>query len=149
MSLHHIEKQKIKVTLQTKMTFGADTESYELITFGTSIHKGADLYLQYTEESEAGTTKTTIKHKPNETVLLRGGAIQMRQLFRLHETTNGHYESEYGMLGLWTTTEQIKHEWNEQERQGRLTLHYQLHMQGSEPGQYEMTIIYQNKELII
>ena len=100
MSLHHIDKQKIKVTLQMKISFGSDTESYELITFGTSMYKGTDVYLQYTEESEAGTTNTTIKHKPNETLLLRSGAFKMRQLFRLQETTNGHYESLYGMLGL-------------------------------------------------
>ena len=40
-----------------------------------------------------------LKHKPNETLLLRSGAFKMRQLFRLQETTNGHYESLYGMFG--------------------------------------------------
>jgi len=144
LSLHHIEKQKIKVTLQTKITYGADKEIYELTTFGTSMYKGSDLYLQYTEESEAGTTNTTIKHKPNETVLLRGGACKMRQLFRLQETTNGHYENVYGMFGLRTTTNRISHQWDEQKQEGTLTLRYQLHMQGSEPGQYEMTILYKN-----
>lgn len=144
MSLHHIDKQKIKVTLQMKISFGSETESYELITFGTSIYKGTDLYLQYTEESEAGTTNTTIKHKPNETLLLRSGAFKMRQLFRLQETTNGHYESLYGMLGLLTTTNHISHQWDDEEQEGTLTLRYQLHMQGSEPGQYEMTILYKN-----
>lgn len=144
MSLHQIDKQKVKVTLKTKITYGPDTESFELITFGTSLYKGADLYLQYTEESEAGSTNTTIKHKSNETILLRNGAFKMRQLFRLQETTNGHYENVYGMFGLLTTTNHISHQWNEQEHEGKLTLHYQLHMQGSEPGQYEMTIIYKN-----
>lgn len=144
MSLHHIDKQKIKVTLQMKISFGSDTESYELITFGTSMYKGTDLYLQYTEESEAGTTNTTVKHKPNETLLLRSGAFKMRQLFRLQETTNGHYESLYGMLGLLTTTNHISHQWDDAEQEGTLTLRYQLHMQGSEPGQYEMTILYKN-----
>ena len=144
MSLHQIDKQKVKVTLKTKITYGPDTESYELITFGTSLYKGSDLYLQYTEESEAGTTNTTIKHKSNETLLLRNGAFKMRQLFRLQETTNGHYENVYGTFGLLTTTNHISHQWNEQEQEGKLTLHYQLHMQGSEPGQYEMTIIYKN-----
>ena len=88
MSLHQIDKQKVKVTLKTKITYGPDTESYELITFGTSLYKGSNLYLQYTEESEAGSTNTTIKHKSNETILLRNGAFKMRQLFRLQETTN-------------------------------------------------------------
>lgn len=132
------------MTLKTNITYGQDTESYELITFGTSLYKGSDLYLQYTEESEAGITNTTIKHKTNETLLLRNGVFKMRQLFRLQETTNGHYENVYGMFGLLTTTNHILHQWNEIEQEGTLTLRYQLHMQGSEPGQYEMTIIYKN-----
>ena len=142
MSLHHIDKQKIKVTLQTSITYGAETETYKLITFGTSMYKGPDLYLQYIEESEAGTTNTTIKHKANETLLLRNGVFKMRQLFRLHDTTNGHYENEYGLFGLLTTTNTISHQWNEQEQEGKLILRYQLHVQGSEPGQYEMMITY-------
>ncbi len=132
------------MTLKTKITYGPDSESYELITFGTSQYKGSDLYLQYTEESGSGTTNTTIKHKSNETLLLRNGAFKMRQLFRLQETTNGHYENIYGTFGLLTTTNHISHHWNEIEQEGKLTLHYQLHMQGSEPGQYEMTIMYKN-----
>ncbi|MDQ7861500.1 DUF1934 family protein [Peribacillus frigoritolerans] len=43
-------------------------------------------------KNETGQTQTTIKHKPDETILLRNGAIKMRQLFRLQEATNGHYE---------------------------------------------------------
>lgn len=132
------------MTLKTKITYGPDTESYKLTTFGTSLNKGSDLYLQYTEESEAGTTNTTIKHKSDETLLLRSGAFKMRQIFRLQETTNGHYENVYGTFGLLTTTNHISHQWNEIEQEGQLTLRYQLHMQGSEPGQYEMTIIYKN-----
>ena len=142
MSLHQIDKQKIKVTLKTNITYGSDTESYELITFGTSLYRGSDLYLQYTEENEAGPTNTTIKHKSNETLLLRSGVFKMRQLFRLQETTNGHYENMYGTFGLLTTTNHISHLWDEIEQEGQLTLRYQLHMQGSEPGHYEMTINY-------
>lgn len=134
----------MKVTLKTKITYGSDTETYEFITFGTIMYKDSDLYLQYTEESEAGTTHTTIKHKPNETLLLRSGAFKMRQLFRLHETTNGHYENMYGRFSLLTTTYQISHQWDEQKEEGKLTLNYQFHLQGSEPGQYEMMIQYQN-----
>ncbi|MBR8645124.1 DUF1934 domain-containing protein [[Brevibacterium] frigoritolerans] len=104
MTLHDIDKHAIKVTLQTKIKHGSETETYELVTFGTKMYKGADLYLQYKEENETGQTQTTIKHKPDETILLRNGAIKMRQLFRLQEATNGHYESIYGRLGLRTTT---------------------------------------------
>ncbi|MFF2853280.1 DUF1934 domain-containing protein [Peribacillus sp. NPDC058002] len=145
MTLHDIDKHAIKVTLQTKIMHGSETETYELVTFGTKMYKGADLYLQYKEENEAGQTQTTIKHKPDETILLRNGDIKMRQLFRLQEATNGHYESIYGRLGLRTTAKKIHHQWDEQTKQGKLVLKYTLHMQGSEPGQYEMTISYKEE----
>lgn len=145
MSLHHINKQKVKVTLQTKITFGQDTEAYELITFGTSVYKGDTLYIQYTEENEAGSTNTTIKHKENETLLLRSGVFKMRQVFRLNELTDGYYESIYGRLGTQTKTKVRSYHWDEQAREGKLTLRYTLQMQGSEPGQYEMTISYKEE----
>ena len=145
MALHDIDKRKIKVTLQTKITYGSDTETYKLVTFGTSMYKGNDLYLQYTEENEAGPIQTTIKHKSDETVLLRNGALKMRQLFRLQEETYGHYESMYGRLSLKTSAKKIKHYWDERKKEGKLILRYTLHMQGSEPGQYEMTISYKEE----
>ena len=140
-----MDKRKIKVTLQTKITFGSNTETYKLVTFGTKMYKGNDLYLQYTEENEAGKVQTTLKHKSDETVLLRNGAVKMRQLFRLQEETNGHYESIYGRLGLKTSAKQITHYWDERKNKGKLFLRYTLHMQGSEPGHYEMTISYKEE----
>ncbi|WP_110928293.1 DUF1934 domain-containing protein [Bacillus massiliglaciei] len=145
MTLQGQEKRNIKVTLHTKITHGRETESYELITFGTLLSKGSDIYIQYREENEAGTVQTTIKHKPHETLLLRSGSVKMRQLFRLQEKTNGQYESVYGILGLTTTATKIDHTWNERLKEGKLSLRYQMHMQGGSPGKYELTISYREE----
>lgn len=145
LALHDLEQQSVKVTLKTKITVGSESEAYELITFGTKFQKNSSFYLQYTEESEAGKIQTTVKYKDNEILLLRNGATKMRQLFREGEATNGHYESLYGMLTLLTETKSAKHQWNEKTKEGRFEISYQMQMQGAEPGQYEMTLIYKEE----
>ena len=124
MSLHHIEKQTIKVTLQMKITFGEDTESYEFITLGTSMHKGSDLYLQYSEESEAGTTKTTLSISQMKRFCYEVGRLNMRQLFVCIKRQMDIMKVAYGMLGLWTTTSKLS--MRGMKSKVGLTLHYEL-----------------------
>lgn len=145
LALHDLEKQSVKVTLKTKITVGSETEAYELITFGTKFQKNSSFYLQYAEENEAGKVQTTVKNKDNEILLLRNGAIKMRQLFREGEMTNGHYESMYGMLALVTKTKHAHHQWNDMTKEGRFDITYQMQMQGAEPGQYELTLTYKEE----
>lgn len=139
------EKKKIKVTLQTKITIGSETEVYELVTFGEKFEKGLALYLQYTEEDENGKTKTMVKFKDQEALLMRNGTVKMRQLFVPDETTTGHYESIYGTLGMLTRTKAVEHRWNEVEKEGELNLRYDMKMQGSTLNKYEMTIAYKEE----
>ncbi|WP_419882424.1 DUF1934 domain-containing protein [Peribacillus sp. B-H-3] len=145
MTLQDSGKKNIKVTLQTKIRNGSGTESYELITFGTMFFKAGSLYLQYGEENEYGKTQTTIKYKGHEALLLRNGAVKMRQSFVPEETVHGHYESVYGTLGMITHTNSLEYQWNEDEKEGKLVLNYELTMQGSEKGYYEMTIAFREE----
>ncbi|KMY51990.1 hypothetical protein AC625_22715 [Peribacillus loiseleuriae] len=145
LALQDLEKQSVKVTLKTKITVGSESEAYELITFGTKFQKNSSFYLQYAEESEAGKIQTTVKNKDNEILLLRNGAVKMRQLFREGETTNGHYESMYGMLPLLTKTKSAHHQWNDMTKEGRFDISYRMQMQGAEPGQYELTLTYKEE----
>jgi uncharacterized beta-barrel protein YwiB (DUF1934 family) len=143
--LQATNKKKIKVTLQTKITMDSETEKYELVTFGNKFLKGPSLYLQYEEENDAGKTQTTLKYKEYETLILRNGSVKMRQLFRKDETTNGHYESVFGTLGMLTHTKAATHHWDEKAKEGVLFLCYDMQIQGSDPGQYEMTITYKEE----
>ena len=145
MSLHENKQLKIKVVLQTKITHEGVTENYEVKTSGLKFRKGSALYFQYAEKTEAGDTQTTIKYKEYETLLLRNGAVKMRQLFRPSEITNGHYESIYGTLPMRTHTESIEHLWNENTNEGALRLRYSLDVQGGEPGQYELNLNYKEE----
>jgi uncharacterized beta-barrel protein YwiB (DUF1934 family) len=138
-------KQNVKVMLRTKINNGTEADTYELITFGTKFTKGTAVYLQYTEEDENGKTQTTIKYKEQEALLMRGGAVNMRQVFSPSVATNGHYESKYGTMPMRTKTKSVSHEWNEEKREGRFVFDYELFMQGSLLGQYEMEIAYKEE----
>ena len=142
MSLQDINKQAITVRVQTKITFGKDTERHSIRSSGWKFSKGGSQFLQFIEENEAGRIQTTIKCKDDETLLLRNGAVKMRQLFRTPGTTHGHYESIYGTLELLTRTDSIEHLWDEETGEGSLKLVYMMQMQGAEPGRYEMIVSY-------
>ncbi|PLT35903.1 DUF1934 domain-containing protein [Bacillus sp. V5-8f] len=145
MSLQETDKQKVKVMLRTTIRNDGETESYELTTFGTKFSKGNALYLQYTEEDENGKTQTTVKYKDPEALIMRGGAVKMRQVFNPGETLNGHYESMYGSMPIQTKTESISHVWTEEKREGMFVFRYELFMQGDLLGQYEMAIAYKEE----
>lgn len=142
MSLQDINKHAITVRVQTKITFGKDTERHSIKSSGWKFSKGGSQYVQFIEENEAGSIQTTIKCKNDEILLLRNGAVKMRQLFRTMETTNGHYESIYGALELLTRTDSIEHLWDEKTGAGSLKLVYMMQMQGADPGRYEMIVSY-------
>ncbi|WP_409303276.1 DUF1934 domain-containing protein [Peribacillus sp. SCS-155] len=146
MSLQDTEKLKVKVTLQTTIQNGKEKESYELVTSGTVLIKKNDIYLQYTEETEAGKTNTTIKYKNAEALLMRGGAVKMRQLFRPGGITRGHYESLYGTLPMVTKTKSIHHVFFDEQNEGEFTFHYELIMQEESLGHYIMVIKYKEEE---
>jgi uncharacterized beta-barrel protein YwiB (DUF1934 family) len=140
------KKQNVKVTLRTTIDNGSETESHELITFGTKFTKGNDFYLQYSEDGETGKTQTTIKYKDVEALLMRGGAVKMRQLFRPGEMTNGHYESQYGMMPMVTKAISIQHHQTIDADSGQIIFNYELYMQGDSLGRYEMVVAYKEEE---
>ncbi|RFU62364.1 DUF1934 domain-containing protein [Peribacillus glennii] len=145
MSQQETEKQKVKVKLRTTIRNGAETETYEFTTFGMKFTKGNALYLQYTEEDENGKTQTTVKYKEPEALIMRGGAVKMRQVFNPGETMNGHYESRYGSMPMQTKTESVHHVWAEEKHEGMFVFRYELFMQGDLLGQYEMAIAYKEE----
>ncbi|CAH0345038.1 DUF1934 domain-containing protein [Bacillus sp. CECT 9360] len=142
MTMQNTDKQDVKVKLNTKISNGDETDTYEIVTSGTKFTKGNALYLQYTEEDDNGKTYTTLKFKEADALLMRSGVVKMRQVFSLSEVTNGHYESIYGTMTTQTRTKLISHLWDENKREGKFLFDYELFMQGNLLGQYEMVITY-------
>ncbi|MCJ7841588.1 DUF1934 domain-containing protein [Lederbergia sp. NSJ-179] len=133
----------IKIHLTTKVRMDNDEETYELTVFGRHYQKGQTIYLKYDEIQEQGTVHTVVKITKKEAFILRTGLLKMRLNFSLHEQKNGSHESELGTLFLTTDTKRLIHHETNDGCTGRLSLAYELAMQGTVAGYYEMDIDYE------
>ncbi|WP_157950815.1 DUF1934 domain-containing protein [Peribacillus acanthi] len=142
------EQKDVKVTLKTVISSGNEKEEYEFITFGTAQTKGETLYLQYDEiqDDNQERIQTVVKWNDEEAFIMRKGPVKMRQRFRRDVETVGIYESQYGSMQMLTYTNKMEYTWNNLEKEGIISLIYDLNMQGNKIGQYEMTILYKEEQ---
>ncbi|WP_180954020.1 DUF1934 domain-containing protein [Bacillus sp. M6-12] len=146
MSLNGTDKKNVAITLKTAIHNGGETETYELVLSGIQIFKNAAVYLQFEEAGENGAIKTIIKYTEDEALLMRSGAVKMRQVFRPGELTNGHYESIYGTLPMVTNTHEMARKISGQDHSEEIIFRYNLEMNGDNLGLYEMSIKYREEE---
>jgi uncharacterized beta-barrel protein YwiB (DUF1934 family) len=140
------ESIPVKIHLKTNITIGDDSDSFELVSFGRYYEKGDAFFLKYDEVQEEGTTHTIVKVTNEQALILRSGAVKMRMLFNEEEEMSGSYESELGTLLLTTKTKKLSHTKNLAKTEGDFNLSYELIMQGSSVGDYEMSINFKEEE---
>jgi uncharacterized beta-barrel protein YwiB (DUF1934 family) len=140
------ESIPVKIHLKTNITIGDDSDSFELVSFGRYYEKGDAFFLKYDEVQEEGTTHTIVKVTDEQALILRSGAVKMRMLFNEEEEMSGSYESELGTLLLTTKTKKLSHTKNLAKTEGDFNLSYELIMQGSSVGDYEMSINFKEEE---
>ncbi|WP_233569834.1 DUF1934 domain-containing protein [Falsibacillus albus] len=147
MAAARAEQIPIKIELTTKIQHDNEQETYELTAFGQYYQKDNAVYLKYDEVQEEGTVHTIVKISGNEAVILRSGALKMRLSFLNGKPKNGSYESPYGTLMLISKTSELKHSQEKEKAvDGRFQLKYQLILQGSSVGVYEMNIDYKEEQ---
>jgi uncharacterized beta-barrel protein YwiB (DUF1934 family) len=140
------ESTPVKIHLKTNITIGEDSDSFELVSFGQYYEKGDAFFLKYDEVQEEGTIHTIVKITDTQALILRSGAVKMRMVFNEEEEMNGSYESELGTLLLTTKTKKLTHTKNLTKAEGDFNLSYELNMQGSPVGDYEMSIHFKEEE---
>ncbi|WP_425383195.1 DUF1934 domain-containing protein [Rossellomorea oryzaecorticis] len=140
------ESTPVKIHLKTNITIGDESDSFELVSFGRYYEKGDAFFLKYDEVQEEGTTHTIVKVTDEQALILRSGAVKMRMLFNEEEEMSGSYESELGTLLLTTKTKKLSHTKNLSKTEGDFNLSYELIMQGSSVGDYEMSINFKEEE---
>jgi uncharacterized beta-barrel protein YwiB (DUF1934 family) len=140
------ESTPVKIHLKTNITIGDDSDSFELVSFGQYYEKGDAFFLKYDEVQEEGTIHTIVKITDTQALILRSGAVKMRMVFNEEEEMNGSYESELGALMLTTKTKKLSHTKNLTKTEGDFNLSYELNMQGSPVGDYEMSINFKEEE---
>jgi uncharacterized beta-barrel protein YwiB (DUF1934 family) len=140
------ESTPVKIHLKTNITIGDESDAFELVSFGRYYEKGDAFFLKYDEVQEEGTTHTIVKVTDEQALILRSGAVKMRMLFNEEEEMSGSYESELGTLLLTTKTKKLSHTKNLNKTEGDFNLSYELMMQGSSVGDYEMSINFKEEE---
>ncbi|OIU66428.1 DUF1934 domain-containing protein [Rossellomorea aquimaris] len=140
------ESTPVKIHLKTTITVGEESDAFELVSFGRYYEKGDAFFLKYDEVQEEGTTHTIVKVTDTQALILRSGAVKMRMVFNEEEEMNGSYESELGTLLLTTKTKKLSHTKNLSRTEGDFNLSYELIMQGSPVGDYEMSINFKEEE---
>ena len=133
----------VKIHLVTKITHEDHTESFELVLFGRHYRKGKGVYLKYDEVQEEGTINTIVKITEDDALILRSGILKMRLNFKMKEELSGTHESPYGTFFLLTDTKKMIHEVEHDRCKGHFHLIYDLFIQGSKAGEYEMQIDYE------
>ncbi|WP_412103383.1 DUF1934 domain-containing protein [Rossellomorea aquimaris] len=141
-----IESTPVKIHLKTNVTIGDDSDAFELVSFGRFYEKDDAFFLKYDEVQEEGTIHTVVKVTDTQALILRSGAVKMRMVFNEWEEMNGSYESELGTLLLKTKTKKLSHTKHLSKAEGDFNLSYELIMQGSSVGDYEMSINFKEEE---
>ncbi|MCA1032144.1 DUF1934 domain-containing protein [Bacillus timonensis] len=138
----------IKLKFVTEIRDGTRKENIAFETKGVYFRKNEATYLTFEEErpKEAGRVKTVVKISDGGVLILRSGAVKMRQSYIKKETTYGLYQSEMGQLEMETYTNNLTYDWLHKTKKGKLYLTYQLKMQGQEAGRYTITILFKEEQ---
>ncbi|MGP3560102.1 MULTISPECIES: DUF1934 domain-containing protein [Geobacillus] len=120
----------------------ARRETVVLEADGVYYIKGTTGYLQFEEENELGRVKTTVKIAPEEVVVIRSGAVEMRQTFRRRQELPGHYQTAFGRWAMAAKTDAIEFHYDDKRKRGRLFLSYELVLQNERSGRHTLTLTF-------
>ncbi|MBM6616791.1 DUF1934 domain-containing protein [Bacillus suaedaesalsae] len=134
------------------ITFSSDIQDqdekahFSFETNGLYYIKDHKSFLLFEEKiEEQGPVKTTVRFGGDEAWIRRSGSVNMRIPFRLHNKTKGIHETPHIKLEVTATTDDISHEWDEQNRTGFFRLTYRLSMRGEEVGTYLLHIAFKEE----
>lgn len=101
------ERTPVNIHVISEIRDGEETEKIEIRTSGEYYLKGSIPYLSYSEEQDYGSIRTIIKLKEAEAVVIRSGAVSMRQRFIEDAETLTNYETQFGSMQLATFTDKM------------------------------------------
>lgn len=131
---------QIHVLSEIRNNHDDEKETIEVDTTGEYIVKGNSTYLRYEEEHELGFVKTTVKVGANEVVVMRSGAVTMKQRFIEDEKTLTDYATPFGKLQLETYTKSLTIQKSELE--DRLVILYDLQIDENEKHVHKLALTY-------
>jgi uncharacterized beta-barrel protein YwiB (DUF1934 family) len=140
------ESTPIQLTVLSEIRNGKDDskETIEVQTSGEYVQKGKTIYIRYKEEHELGFVKTTVKIVGNEVVVMRSGAVTMKQRFSEGMLTFTDYSTPFGKLQLETKTKSLTIETHELE--GKLVILYDLQIDENEKHVHKLMMTYKEEQ---
>jgi len=137
---------EVNIILSSTIEREGRAEETQLYIQGQFFIKGDAYYLKYKENVEDfGEVDHTIRIKNNEGLILRKGAIEMRQPLVVGASREGTYKSPIGVMQTLVDAECCDVQWLEDCGEGLITIRYDLYMQGESFGR--VTLIYQLKTI--
>ncbi len=99
-------------------------------------------YVKYDDSDidEENVIATTIKTDGGKLTIFRRGAVDTEMIFLHGEMTRTSYHTPYGPMELEINTRQLEINMNEVEGRGEIDLFYDLAVNGSPVGEYELHI---------
>ena len=135
------QKTPVDVKMTTDIRQQGEKDQVQLQARGELYKKNNTTYVKFTEDLEdIGKVSTLLKVGEQEITVIRSGAVEMRQLYQYGEKTEGSYETPYGKLKTEADTDQVAVMWSDSGRTGRIQFGYDLTLQGTVAGRYDVTI---------
>jgi uncharacterized beta-barrel protein YwiB (DUF1934 family) len=131
----------VSIHVQSVVNEGTDTEKIEFQTTGQYYLKNNKIYLVYHEEHELGKVKTTVKAHDTEVLIMRSGAIRMKQHFLPNVQTKTLYRMPFGELELGVETKEID------VRSGTIRLVYDMLVDNDQRHLHTLTIAFKEENV--
>jgi len=139
-----LNRMPVHINVHNMIQQGKEKEEITFYTTGEYFEKDESIYLSYEEEHDFGRVKSLLKISKDETLLMRSGAVKMRQRFQEGQTTSTNYETPFGTMRLVTQTKSLTFSTNEKQKHGTLRLEYDLDL-GHEKHVHILTIQYKEE----
>lgn len=144
--MHQMNGIPVHITFSSEIQDQDERAHFSFQTNGLYYIKDKKSFLLFEEKlEEQGPVKTTVRFSGDEAWIRRSGSVNMRIPFQLHNKTKGIHETPHIKLEVTATTDDISHEWNEQNREGFFRLTYRLSMRGEEVGTYLLHIAFKEE----
>ncbi|NPC94486.1 DUF1934 family protein [Bacillus sp. WMMC1349] len=135
------QEMPVNIHVKSLIQEGADAETIEFKTTGIYYMKKDKIYLSYEEEHEAGKIKTVVKASEHEVLIMRSGAIKMKQRFRPGSRTTTRYKMPFGSLELGVDTKVLSV--SQQSSNGNIHILYDMIISQDQRHLHKMSISYQ------
>lgn len=135
-------KQPVDLELSTVIKDGDSEETNRVTAVGEIISKqGIDMVTYDENLVEEGKVRNVVTIQANKVSVKRDGIVKMNQLFREGKKSENVYQHPHGRIHMETYTYAINYDPFSKESPGKLSIDYQVSLNGQEARMHKLTLI--------